>query len=79
MKTYRLSERKIERTIRDFEYITELATSFVRSQNNPGRSGPVRIDNGRIEEEINTACHCHPEYEWVDRGSVEDFSKWMRQ
>jgi hypothetical protein len=27
---------------------------------------------------VNTSCHCHPEYQWEDRGTVEDFCEWIK-
>ncbi len=73
----KLTPSRIETIIRRHEQLTDLADSYVRHLDAGGRSGEVRISNGAIEEHVNTACHCHPEYEWVHRASLEDFAAWV--
>ena len=39
-----------------------------------------KMASGIIFIEVNTSCHCHPEYEWeVFNHSVEDFIEWQAQ
>lgn len=79
MKTYKTTIQKLERIAKQYEWLQERAWYYVRAKFPNQRSGEVRIEDGRIQEEINTACHCHPEYEWQDRGSLEDLAEWLRQ
>jgi hypothetical protein len=79
MKTYPTSTRKLERMARQQEELEELACRYVHNKFTEGRSGDVRVKDGRIEEELNTACHCHPEYRWTDRGSLEDLANWLKR
>ncbi len=38
----------------------------------------IRFDKmGNIECEINTGCHCYPEYEWRVDKTAEEFGKWL--
>lgn len=38
----------------------------------------IRFDyDGNIEDEINTSCHCHPEYEWRTIKTKEEFAEWL--
>lgn len=78
MKKYPTSARKLERMARHQEELQELAYRYVRNKFKEGRSGDVRVEDGRIEEELNTACHCHPEYSWTYRGDLEDLANWLK-
>lgn len=38
----------------------------------------LRFDEyGNIEEYVNTACHCHPEYEWKECATAQEFGEWL--
>jgi hypothetical protein len=67
----------IENALTRHQELIDLAEEFVRFKDPTARRGNVRINGGLVEEYVNTVCHCHPEYEWIARGSVEEFSEWM--
>ena len=72
----KLNAKRIDTILRRHDQLQDLAHSFVREKDYPGRTGEVRIDSEGISENVNTACNCHPEYEWVARASLEEFAKW---
>lgn len=72
------TQKSIDRLLDKHEKLIEDIEYYLREKFPKERSGDVRIEYGRIEEHINTSCHCHPEYEWVDRGELEDFVKWVK-
>jgi hypothetical protein len=38
----------------------------------------IRLDeSGNIQHEVNTACGCHPEYEWQVWAYSSDFVDWI--
>lgn len=74
----KITQKRAETFLRFYYELLEHADRYCHTF--PGRHGTVRItDYGTIEEEINTACHCHPEYEWVPRGSVKELVDWINQ
>ena len=63
-----------------YQELNNLADQFACEKRKGMRKGPVRFaDDGAIEMEVNTACHCHPEYEWVTVATAEEFSEWMKK
>ena len=42
---------------------------------------PARInhDNYTIERKTNTACNCHPEYEWETFSTIDLFLEWYKK
>jgi hypothetical protein len=36
-------------------------------------------DSGNIEEYVNTACHCHPEYQWQHAMTKEKFLEFLKE
>ena len=57
--------------------LLDLARYFADEKRQGGRSGEVRLDYEGVSEHVNTACHCHPEYEWINRGSLDEFREWV--
>lgn len=69
---------KIETILRRYNDLVDSANTFVNEKNNGFGCGTIRFDdNGNIENEINTSCHCHPEYKWVVAATKEEFSGWL--
>ena len=68
-----ITSKRMEAIIRRHDDLTTLAREFVDSQKNEGRRGRLQISDSGISEYVNTACHCHPEYDWIDRCTLEDF------
>jgi hypothetical protein len=74
----KMTPKKLETILRRYRDLVDLAKLFNRGKSNNMRIGPIRFDyDGNIECEINTSCHCHPEYRWVVVGTKEEFSEWV--
>ncbi len=57
--------------LEQYRELHDLAESFTGKWN-------LRFDEyGNIEDEVNTACHCHPEYEWQVIKTAEEFAEWL--
>ena len=68
-----------EELVDAFYELTELAEQFVKSRH-PTNDDEVRINEyGSIETWSNTACHCHPEYEWVHVAGQPEFLAWLKK
>ena len=77
----KFTKQKVEAILQRHESLLDMARNFI-DDNAPGhqRTGAIRFLYGnRIEEYVNASCRCHPEFEWVDRGSVEEFIKWIEK
>lgn len=74
----KITKKKIEWFSQFYYQLMEYADRWTSTF--PGRHGTVRItQDGLVEEEINTSCHCHPEYEWVARGNLNDLLEWIEK
>lgn len=72
-----MTSKRAAVTIQRYNELVDLGEEFDRFKRPSARRGPIRFSNDRVETEINTACHCHPEYEWVGVGSLEEFGEWL--
>lgn len=72
-----MTKNKIEAIIRRNEELEELVNQFVKQHSKGSRWGDSRINNQLIEQYVNTACHCHPEYEWMEVASLSEFIEWI--
>jgi len=72
-----ITSNRVSAILQRHDQLLDLAKQFANETRAGGRSGEVRIDYEGVSEHVNTACHCHPEYEWVLRGSMEEFQQWM--
>lgn len=72
-----MTPNKVQAVLRRTEELISLLDDYVREMFPNTRRGDVRIQNGMIEERVNTSCHCHPEYDWVDRSTVDAFYEWL--
>jgi hypothetical protein len=74
-----ITPKRIEAIINRYHNLLDLVRTFVR-ETNPYQYGPYRFDEvGNIECEVNTACHCHPEYEWRVIKTKDEFSEWLNK
>jgi hypothetical protein len=73
----KLTPNKVSAILQRHEDLLSQVESFVREKHPNTRRGEIRINYGTIEENVNTACHCHPEYEWVERATVDEFTQWL--
>lgn len=64
--------------LKNLQELDALASEFVKDITKYG-GAPTRInsENGNIEHEINTACNCHPEYNWEVVANFESFIDWV--
>ena len=74
-----ITSNRVGAIIKRHEELMSLVEYYIQETNSSGRRGDVRIYCDNIEEYVNTSCHCHPEYEWVDRGSVSTFCEWLNK
>ena len=74
----KITPKRMAVILQRHDQLLDLARDFARHIEPNGRHGEVRVEmDGSVEEHINTACHCHPEYKWVERGSAERFKEWL--
>jgi hypothetical protein len=73
----KLTANKVNAILQRHENLVYEVERFVQQKHPNTRRGEVRISNGVIEEHVNTACHCHPEYEWVERATLDEFTEWL--
>jgi hypothetical protein len=73
--------KNIKKLLTNMNELHGLAQKFVNDGLNPERYGwePARInyDDFCIDHKVNTACNCHPEYEWQTFASIEQFVEWL--
>jgi hypothetical protein len=72
------TKRGIERLLDKHERLLEIADDYVAAKYPNTRRGDIKFEYGGIYEYVNGSCHCHPEYEWQERGSVDDLYDWMK-
>jgi hypothetical protein len=75
----KFSEKRIKAILSRHEQLVEYAWQYTRDKFPNARHGDVRFYNERVEEYVNTSCHCHPIYDWEDRGSLDDFIEWLEK
>lgn len=69
---------KFNETFENYNELLELARQFSRDEKEWDRT--IRFDEfGNIEQYVNTACHCHPEYEWKQLATVNEFYQWLEK
>jgi hypothetical protein len=75
------------------ENITELLTNFGKLQDEVNKfvnrerdsrkytwsQARINYETFAIERKENTACNCHPEYEWVEFSTMHDFLEWYEK
>lgn len=72
-----ITSKRVDAILKRYDDLDTLARYFAEERRQGGRSGEVRVSSSGVDEHVNTACHCHPEYEWVERGSLEEFKAWI--
>lgn len=78
----KLTENRIRAILQRNHQLLDLAKDFAREKKDGGRGGSdIQIEyyNNEITWEVNTACHCHPEYERIVIGTVDEFIKWLNK
>lgn len=73
------TERKINKVISEYDLLKEYADDFVRAKFPKERRGDIKFEYGFVHEYVNESCHCHPVERWVQRASIEDFAKWLKE
>ena len=53
------TKNQINRLINKYETLLECVDDYITAKYPNTRRGDSRIKYGRIEEYVNTACHCH--------------------
>jgi len=73
----KMTMKRAQVILSGYEPLKDLANQFGDEKRKGMRTGPIRFDGELIEMEVNTACHCHPEYEWVPIGTLEELCEWL--
>ncbi len=64
-----------------FRELNELAMEYVNDGYDHKKynwtDARVNYNCYTIDHKINTACNCHPEYEWQDHSSIDKFVEWL--
>jgi hypothetical protein len=75
----KMTPSKMATILRRYDEAIEVAKLFVEQKYAGYRRGDIRIDSyGCVEEYVNSSCNCHPEYEWIQRGTAEEFKIWLQ-
>jgi hypothetical protein len=73
----KITIKRAQAILSRYEQLKDEAKRFADEKRQGMRKGPIRFDDELIEMEVNTACHCHPEYEWVPIGSLMELCEWL--
>lgn len=73
------TRHSIERLLDKHEKLLELASNWSHEKFPKDRHGNMRFEYGNVYEYVDMSCHCHPEEEWVMRGSVDEFYEWLKK
>ena len=67
----------INNIISEFEKLSILANQYINRDDKYNNSKTrINYDTMTIEERVNTACNCHPEYNWEYVDSIENMIEW---
>jgi hypothetical protein len=72
-----ITSKRVQPITDRYEELINLAELFVQEKTKSRWRSSVRFDGNTIQEETNTSCNCHPEYEWKTVATVEEFGKWL--
>lgn len=74
----KVTSTEAKEIISNYAELMSLAEKFAGSKSKSGRYHEIRIDEtGGIDEYVNTACNCHPEYTWEPFATAEEFGQWL--
>lgn len=74
----KVTSTEAKEIVSKYTELKALVEQFASSKSGSGRCNEVRIDdNGDIEEYVNTACNCHPEYTWEPLATAQEFNEWL--
>lgn len=74
----KMTSKRAMATITRYHQLKDMAGTFMQEKKNGHYWRDVRIDEwGNIEEWVNTACHCHPEYSWEPAATAQEFGAWL--
>lgn len=74
----KMTAEEFEIIICKYNDLVSLANKFAIETGKIRKYESIRLDEyGNIEAEVNTACNCHPEYEWSVIATREEFLNWL--
>jgi len=77
------THENITELLKNYSELQEQVTAFVNRGYDPKKyswdRARINSDNFMIEREENTACNCHPEYDWVEYSTIEVFLEWYEK
>ena len=73
------TKENVTELLNNIQTLNELANEFITATNKGSRYSYAKINCEQhvIEQEVNTACNCHPEYEWQACGTIEELVEWI--
>jgi len=77
------THENITELLTNYGELTEQVKRYVNREYDPKfyNQTPARInfETHTIEQEVNTACNCHPEYEWQEVSGFQEFLEWYEK
>lgn len=74
----KMTSKRAMTTITRYHQLKDMADTFMKEKKHGSYWHDVRLDEwGNIEEWVNTACNCHPEYEWAQCATAQEFGEWL--
>lgn len=73
----KITPLRFDAIINRYNQLQDEVYQFVKSRNTARWCESRISDSGDIEVNVNTSCHCHPEYEWRQEATKEEFLEWL--
>lgn len=73
------TQENITELLRNFGELTSLVDKFCTKPGYSWDDARINYETFTIEKKVNTACNCHPEYEWQYHATIGDFLEWYEK
>ena len=74
----KMTSKRAATTISRYFDLKCKAEEFMKERKGSHYYHDIRFDEvGNIEEWVNTACNCHPEYSWEHAAYANEFGEWL--
>jgi len=83
----KITPKKFDAILNRYKRLKELSVEFANIKKGLGSAGygkyyshQVRIcEDGSIDTLVNNSCNCHPEYEWEQIATKEEFLEYLKE